>query len=311
MYTTARNDAELTRGVIERIGKSWDTRVAVRKDRLDLTQYTDPALPDFPISMVPFWNHEDFVPLDDAAKMRFLAVAWVGYNEKAIYLEDEIVQPLCSLLLKDRLPGAGDPQVKQVLAQIQVDEQFHILMCLDICNNARERYRIDDYVAPEPLLGTRLRRTLARLDDERERSVARLAYASVAEMSINAYLNQVANDTTIQPLNRINTDMHRKDESVHGIAFREITASVYRALGEDGRRLFRHHVREALEDFTAPDLTSWESVLEYIGVPGRERILASLREQVRGKRLARDYTVLASLFDELGIAQELNFGFDR
>lgn len=311
MYTTARNDTKLTRGVIERIGKSWDTRVAVRKERLDLTQYTDPTLPDFPISMVPFWGHEEFAPLDDATKMRFLATAWVGYNEKAIYLEDEIVQPLCSLLLKDRLPGAGDPRVKQVLAQVQVDEQFHILMCLDICNNARQRYRLDDYVAAEPLLGTRLKRTLARLDDERERAIARLAYASVAEMSINAYLNQVANDMTIQPLNRINTDMHRKDESVHGIAFREITASVYRALGEEGQRSFRAHVRDALEDFTAPDLTSWESILDYIGVPGRKRILATLRGQMKGRRLARDYTVLASLFDELGITQELGFRFDH
>ena len=42
-------------------------------------------------------------------------------------------------------------------AQILVDEQFHILMCLDICNNARERPRaappsVDDYRPPPPVL---------------------------------------------------------------------------------------------------------------------------------------------------------------
>lgn len=310
MYTTAKNDAELARAVLERIGKSWDTRVAVRKERLDLTQYCDPSLPDFPTAMVPFWDDEDFAKLDEQTKLRFLGAAWVSYNEKAIYLEDEIVQPLCSLLLKDRLPGASDPQVKQVLAQVQVDEQFHILMCLDICNNARLRHRLDDYKAPEPLLGVRLKEILERSPNERESAIARLAYAAVAEMSINAYLNQVANDMTIQPLNRINTDMHRRDESVHGIAFREITASVYKNLDPDGQRSFRAHVADALTDFTSPDLTSWVSILEYIDVPGRAGILEKLAQTTAGKRLKRDYTVLEALFDELGIKEEVGFRAD-
>jgi alpha-N-dichloroacetyl-p-aminophenylserinol N-oxygenase len=310
MYTTAKNDAELSRAVLERIGKSWDTRVAVRKERLDLTQYVDPSIPDFPISMVPFWDDEDFSGLDEQTKLRFLGAAWIGYNEKAIYLEDEIVQPLCSILLKGLLPGVGDPQVKQVLAQVQVDEQFHILMCLDICNVARQRHHLDDYRAPEPLLGIRLKEILAKAPNEKERMVARLAYASVAEMSINAYLNQVANDMTIQPLNRINTDMHRKDESVHGIAFREITASVYRNLDADAQRSFRTYIADALDIFTSPDLTSWSSLLDYVGVPGKDRILAKLDASTKGKRLTRDYTVLGSLFDELGIKEEVGFRFD-
>src|SRR5689334_12906192 len=99
MYTTIRNDAEFARSVLEKIGSSWNNRVAVRKERLDLGQYYDARIPDFPVSMVPFWDDEEFAKLDDEAKLRFLAAAWVAYNEKAIYLEDEIVQPLCALLL--------------------------------------------------------------------------------------------------------------------------------------------------------------------------------------------------------------------
>jgi hypothetical protein len=310
MYTTVRDDTELARNVIERIGKSWDHRVAVRQDRLDLSQYYDPSIPDFPIAMVPFRDDGDFSKLDGGDRLRFLAAAWVAYNEKAIYLEDEIVQPLCGLLLKGRLPGVGDPQVKQVIAQIQVDEQFHILMCLDICNNARYRHRLQDYVMPEPDLGARLKEKLARLTSDGETALARMAYASVAEMSINAYLNQVANDVTIQPLNRVNTDMHRRDESAHSTAFREIVASVYRALEPGAKASFRAHMLDALTDFTSPDTSSWASILQYMDVPGRARILAELEEAARSKRLSRDYTVLLSLFKELGIEREIGFSFD-
>lgn len=311
MYTTSTNDSQLTRKVIEHIGRSWDDRVAVRQARLDLSQYYDATIPDFPIAMVPFWDDADFARLDQAEKLRFLALAWVAYNEKAIYLEDEIVQPFCGLLLKGRLPGAGDPEVKQVVAQIQVDEQFHILMCLDICNNARRRHRVEDYVVPEPNLGASLKRTLAGCANAHEAALARMAYASVAEMSINAYLNQVAGDTTIQPLNRINTDMHRRDESAHSTAFREIVASVLRALDAASRRRACTYLHEALTEFTAPDSGSWVSILAYLNVPGRDGIIARLEAATKGKRLSRDYTVLASLIEELGIKDDVGFAFDN
>lgn len=307
MYTTVHQDTELERNVLEKMGTSWDYRVAVRQQRLDLSQYYDATIPDFPISMVPFAQDPEFLALDEPARLRLLAAAWVAYNEKAIYLEDEIVQPLCGLLLKSRLPGAGDARVKQVIAQVMVDEQFHILMCLDICNNARERHQLQDYVVPEPNLGLRMKEALAAMEDETSQAVVRLVYASVAEMSINAYLNQVATDNTIQPLNRINTDMHRRDESAHSMAFRQIVASIYRRLAPAHQALFREQITQALGHFTAPDHGSWASILEYLQVPGREAILQRLQQQSQGRRLARDYTALRSLFEEVGVAGEVQF----
>lgn len=306
MYSTAIQDARLERHVIERIGQSWDTRVAVRQARLDLSQYVDATLPDFPVDMVPFWKDITFAQLDEASKLRFLAAAWVAYNEKAIYLEDEIVQPLCALLMKNRLPGVSDPDVKQVIAQIQVDEQFHILMCLDICNHARERHRLLDYVAPEPRVGAQLHQALHHASNEREWTLIRLAYASVAEMSINAYLNRVATDETIQPLNRINTDMHRRDESAHSMAFRQIVSSIYKALSGQDQKLFQEHIAQALDEFTTPDHSAWESILSYMNIPQRDRIMAELHAASQGVRLKRDYTVLRSLFDDIGIANRFD-----
>ncbi|AJK46537.1 diiron oxygenase [Burkholderia plantarii] len=302
MYTTLDHDASFTAKVVERLAASWDHRVAVRQPRLDLTQYCDDSIPEFPISMVPFWDDEDFAPLPHADKLRFLGAAWVAYNEKAMYLEDEIVQPLCSLLLKRRLPGTGDARLKQALAQIQVDEQFHILMCLEVCHCARERHRLGDLEVPEPLVGVAQRARLAAARDEREAAIVRLAYASVAEMSINAYLTQVSTDLSIQPLNRINTDLHRRDEAAHGTGFHEIVGSVYRALDAPGQAAFAAEIAAALDVFTTPDTTAWHAILAHLAVPHRERILARLDARNEGVRLSRDYATLRSLFDELGIA---------
>jgi len=309
MYTTTTNDAQLAAAVMERIGKSWDTRVAVRKERLDLSGYTDPDLPDFPVSMVPFWDDPDFAALDDATKRRFLGCAWVTYNEKAIYLEDAVVNPLFQLLLRNALPGVGDPRVKQVIAQILVDEQFHILMCLDICNVARDRHDLHDYVSPEPNLGARQREVVARCADDHEATIARLAYATVSECSINEFLNQVADDRTIQPLNRINTDMHRRDESVHGPAVRQIASSIYRAMDEDDRRIYRHYLNDALTIFTTPDAGQWGPVLDYLEIPRRDAVMARLEERFASHRLKRDYANIRAMFEELGITESVGFAF--
>jgi hypothetical protein len=104
--------------------------------------------------------------------------------------------------------------------------------------------------------------------------------------------------------------MHRRDESAHSTAFREIVASVYRALDPGAKTSFRAYMLEALTDFTSPDMSSWASILQYMEVPGRQRILAELEETARSKRLSRDYTVLLSLFEELGIEREIGFSFE-
>lgn len=311
MYTTFDIDSNLERKVIDRLARSWDHRVAVRQERLDLSQYCDPAIPDFPIALVPFWDDPDFAPLSQNDKLRVLGAAWVGYNEKAIYMEDEIVQPLCSLLLKGRLPGVSDPQLKQVLAQVQVDEQFHILMCLEICNHARARHQLDGYVMPEPLLGVRMKQQLDACGDENERVLTRLAYASVAETAIHAYLKQIAGDMTIQPLNRINTDLHRRDELAHGTAFLELTKNIYNSLDQRQQASFRDALTRALHAYTERDLSLWSSVLRYLRVEHAEAIIARLEQSVPPKRVSKDYTGLIALLDQLGIRDQIDFQFDQ
>jgi ribonucleotide reductase beta subunit family protein with ferritin-like domain len=104
--------------------------------------------------------------------------------------------------------------------------------------------------------------------------------------------------------------MHRRDESAHSTVFREIVGSVYKNLHDEGKAGFRKYITQALNDFTEADLTHWESILTYLGVPERKAIIGRLEEAVRNKRLRRDYSALLSLFEELGIKEEIGFSFE-
>ncbi|MFL6621897.1 MAG: diiron oxygenase [Sulfurifustis sp.] len=314
MYTTATGNANFERKVVDKLAQSWDRRVAVRQERLDLSQHYDPTIPDFPIAMIPFWEDAEFVErvnaVGERGKLRFLAATWIAYNERVMYTEDEIVQPLCRLLLKDRLPGLGDPQLKQILAQAQVDEQFHILMCVDVCNAARARHQLYDYVLPEPLLGRRLKSELGATSDPREQALIRMAYATVSETTIHAYLKQLSSDLTIQPLNRIHTDTHRRDEAAHSTVFLEIARSVYKALDSDGKAGFREHMATALNNSVAIDVTFWSSTLSYLEARDWSSLIRRIEKASQSKRIGRDYTALVSLLDELNIKDKINFTFE-
>ncbi len=309
MYTDTTGDTLLERNVIRRLTETWNTRVAVRRERPDFSQHYDPTLPDFPIAMVPFWGYPAFADTDESLRRRLLAGAWVAYNEKTIFVEDDIINPLCRTLLRGELAGVGDPQVKQIIAQTMVDEQFHILMCLEVCTNARGRHRLESLVVPKPLLIRRLEETVAQVGDSHERAIAQMAYATVAEMSINAYLRALSSDRTIQPLNRINTDLHRMDEGAHSAIFKELGLSVFKNLIASQRESFKRYIVKALHDFTEPDHSSWRALLTYLEVPRATEILDELARQTRERRSSRDYTALRGLLDELGITEDIAFEF--
>lgn len=306
MYTHVRFDADLEHNVLTHLTKSWNNRVAVRRDRLDFQEYYDPSLPDFPISMVPFWNDSAFQSVSEKDKIRVLAGAWIGYNEKTMYIEDRIINPLCSLLLADDLPGVSDPVVKQAIAQTLVDEQFHILMCLEVCNYARLRHSMQDFRMLESLLGQRVNAALASAKDKWDYALIRMAYGTVAEMTINVYLKQLSIDETIQPLNRLNTDLHRKDEGAHAAIFAEVARSVYRGLPTADQMCFKTYIVRALNDFVEMDISFWISILDYLSLPGKDTIIELLTSHSTGMRVERDYTAFVKLLDDLGISDEVD-----
>lgn len=310
MYTHVSPTPAFESDLLKRLASSWSNRVAVRRDRLDLDQYYDPTIPDFPIEMVPFWNDPEFQSVTDVDKYKVLACAWISYNEKTIYIEDKVINPLCALLLANGLPGVDSSETKQVLAQTLVDEQFHILMCLEVCDCARKRHKLENFEVAEPLLGLRVNQALAKAEDEQHAALIRMAYGTVAEMTINAFLKQLSEDKSIQPVNRLNTDLHRRDEASHAAIFGEVARGVYQALPESDQHRLKRCIVQALNDFVELDLGFWRAILDHLAIPGRESILQRLEESSASKRAPRDYTLFIRLLDELGIKEETHFLFE-
>ncbi len=292
------------------LADNWKNRAAVRKERLDLRPYYDTSLPDFPIDMVPFWNFSEFEEIPESDKLKVLAAAWISYNEKTIYIEDRVINPLCTLLLKNGLPGVDDVHTKQVLAQTLVDEQFHILMCLEVCSCARKQHHLQDFVVNEPLLGKSLSDALQKTKDDNEYNLVTMAYGTVAEMTINAFLKQLSEDKTIQPINRLNTELHRRDEASHAAIFGEITRSVYSELTENDREKFKQYITRALSDFVELDLSFWSTILDYLNIKNKKLILEKLEGMSTQKRASRDYSAFIRMLEDISIKEETNFIFD-
>lgn len=308
MYSDTHKDVESK--LLSTLSHNWNNRAAVRKERLNLDDYYDTKAPDFPIDMVPFWNFLDFEILPESDKRRVLAAAWVSYNEKTIYIEDQIITPLCALLLQNELDGVSNPITKQIIAQTLVDEQFHILMCLEVCQCARKQHQLQDFIVTEPLLGQRFSKHLAQVKDKKSYNLLRMAYATVAEMTINAFLKRISEDHSIQALNRLNTDLHRKDEASHAAIFSEITRSVYAKLCVSTQEQFKQYLLLALTDFVEPDFSFWDNILTYLNINTKDKILEQLKNTTTPKKNARDYSVFIRMLEQLGLKDELAAVFD-
>lgn len=291
------------------LADSWKNRVAVNKEKLNLEEYYIEDAPDYPENLVPFKDDLRYKSLDSSVKRKILAGAWVSYNEKTIGVEVSIVNPACELLLRGVFKGVDTMPLKRVVAQTQVDEQFHILMCLDACLIARKKHCIESLVIPVPLVVKELERAIGNSTSEREMAITRLAFATVAEVTINAYLGLLSNDKDIQPLNRETTALHRKDESSHNKIFRELAKNIFDELSEKEKESFASNLVLGLEAFVKADLNAWREILKHLNVPEADEIVCDSTKSNSSKKIIRDYSGFRTLLKELGIVEEVDFEF--
>jgi hypothetical protein len=104
-------------------------------------------------------------------------------------------------------------------------------------------------------------------------------------------------------MNRITTDLHRRDESGHAVIFRELACSLYSNLAPADRDLFRDALAAGLAAFRAPDFDPWVPVARAGGFDVEARQLVEL---AAGKPAsARDTGPLRLLLRDLGISGDL------
>lgn len=292
------------RDLLGELARRWGRRVAVKKDELDLDGHFDPTMPDFPEHLVPVLDLPGAERLDRDARERILAAAWISYNAKTVAIEDEVILPACRLMLTGRLPVRGDDVAVSALHQTIIDEHYHILMCHNAVGVTRRRRDLAT-LEFDPQGWSVVR----GLEDARagasgfERDLVEIAFSLAAETTISGFLSTLASAEDIQPMNRITTDLHRRDESGHAVVFRELCGSLYRGLDQGHQDMFRHALVDGLTAFRAADFDPWVAVA---AEGGFEIGPDDLAEWARNRPVpARDTGPLQLLLDDLGISHDL------
>lgn len=138
-----------------------------------------------------------------------------------------------------------------------------------------------------------------------------LAFATVSEISINAYLDLLADDQQIQPINSTTAKLHNRDEYCHASISDELAKVVYDVLDPDRRRFFLDALVAGLEAFVATDYTTWQCILQRENVPNWRRMVDQTRADTSRARLVRDYSGLYSLLEDLDLLSEVQFDWGK
>ncbi|WP_306205410.1 diiron oxygenase [Actinoplanes sp. RD1] len=302
--TADRDEPEYERDLLLQLTRRWGRKVAVKKDELDLDGHFDERLPDFPEHLVPVLSLPGADRLDRDARDRILSAAWIAYNAKTAAIEDEIILPACRLMLQERIPVRRDDIAVAALHQTIIDEHYHILMCHNAVGVTRRRRDLGDVRFAPDIWSVVRGRSAARAGlSGFDRDIVDIAFSLAAETTISGFLSTLSTARTIQPMNRITTDLHRRDESGHAVVFRELCGSLYRSLDPAQQEMFRDALVSGLAAFRAADLDSWVAVAAQGGF---EIGADQLRDWAATRPApARDTGPLQLLLGDLGISPDL------
>lgn len=298
--------------IVLRLNAAWTRRATVcNAAAVDVDSTFDPVLPDYPSRLVPFYEHPKFSCLDQELKMRVLTWGWIGYNQRTITAEDFVVNPALNYMVTNLL-GNEDWISMESIRQTLVDEHYHTLMHMRAIQGTRRLRGLTEYLnLPPSVTFRRLCSFQELLRDDEDKALASVAFATVAEISVNAFLDILADDKEIQVANSELARMHNRDEYAHSKTLAEISKSIYIRLSTKQKQFFELALPEALHAFVAQDYSMWEAILIQLNVPGANEIIADCQEAAAGKVIMRDYSGLHRFASDVGIVDRLNFDFSE
>ncbi|MFY9920316.1 MAG: diiron oxygenase [Mycobacterium sp.] len=295
--------------IISRLAGNWHRRATVKRDEPDLDALFDADRPDYPERIVPFRDHPTWQGLPDELRSRLLSWAWIAYNRHTVLAEQRVANPAFALVMEGEFPGLGGQDMEIALAQAMVDEQYHSLMHISASALTRRKrgYDFADGILPESHTARTHQRMREQCAERWQRSLTTLAFATVSEISINAYLDLLANDPDIQVVNSTTARLHNRDEYCHASISDEMAKLVYDVLDADKRRFFLDMLVAGLDAFVATDYATWTAILETENVPGARRMVADVQAEQSSSRLVRDYSGLHSLVSDMNVLTEIDF----
>ncbi|MGE7387801.1 diiron oxygenase [Streptomyces sp. NPDC004126] len=307
-------DHEVGPGTLRRLAAAWPRRATVRTDMDKVTGYEeyDPELLDYPVALMPFGEHPDFQAASEEKRRRVNTLGWIAYNERVIAAEEFVVNPTFEKLGSAVFPGVDRFEVKEIVRQSYIDEVWHTYMHMLGTQRTREARQITQEPAAEHPVTNRLLYAAEGAAGERwQKDLLYLLWTTVGEVSVNAFLDLMAQDTTVQPMHSLIARLHARDESAHGPVMIEIMKDVFVRLSREQQEFFTASLPAGITAFCAEDFDWWLKVLEFTGIPKARDIIEDSR--TGGGRLSEllvtDFSGVRRLCRELGIEDRVDFDF--
>jgi 4-aminobenzoate N-oxygenase len=297
---------------LQRIAAAWPRRATIRTDMNKVTgagEY-DHSLLDYPVHLLPFAAHPRYLDASDEQRMQVNTLAWLAYNARVIAAEEFVANPTFEKLSHGVYPGVDRYEVKEAVQQSHIDEVWHTYMhmiAMQRTRGAREVPQEPDY--SQPVTNRRLYELAGQASEKWESDLLYLLWTVVGEVSINAFLDLLAGDTTIQPLHALVARLHARDESAHGPVMHAVMKEVWVHLTKEQRELFIRTLPDAIVAFGAEDYKLWPEVLGASGIGHVDEIIADTRSQPGTELLVNDFTTVHRLIRELEIEHLVNFDF--
>lgn len=295
--------------LVRHLNQAWPRRAAVCAMNDAEPEPFDPCRPDYPSRLVPFFDHPAFQRLDEPVRGAILTWGWMGYNARTILAEDQVVNPALHHIGSERLEASAW-DFHEALHETLVDEHYHTLMHLRAMQRTRVTRRLTQELRLPPSVTYRRFQSLqAALREPWEQSLAAVAFAVVAEISVNAFLDVLADDEEIQPAHRAVAQRHNRDEYAHSKVVAEISKVLYAGLPRHQQAFFVKVLPQALRAYLAQDFSMWDAILTQLRIEGGPAMLRDVMHQSPDSQLTRDYTGLRRFAEELGILGQIDFDF--
>ncbi|MFR0352423.1 diiron oxygenase [Streptomyces sediminimaris] len=298
--------------VLRRIADAWPRRATIRTDldRVAEPGEYDESLPDYPQRLLPFARHPLFLAATPEQRQKVLTMAWLVYNERVIAAEEYVANPTFTMIMHGAFPGAEGVHLKRAVQQTHVDEVWHTYMHMVAMQRTREiRAVTREPRYPHTVTYRRLLEADAKASEQWERDLLKLVWTTVSEISVNAYLELLSRDESVQPLHALVPRLHARDESAHSSVMVEVAKALYVHLNEEQRRAFTDNLPKALHAFVAQDFEVWPGILEHAGVERAADIVADCRAQAGNGLLVRDFSGVRRIVREMELEDRVDFDF--
>ncbi|MEU0332778.1 diiron oxygenase [Streptomyces sp. NPDC006193] len=304
--------AHIDETVLRRVADAWPRRATIRTDldRIAEPGEYDEALPDYPVRLLPFAEHPLFLAAAPEQRQKVLTLAWLVYNERVIAAEEHVANPTFAMIMHGVFPGADGVHLKRAVQQTHVDEVWHTYMHMVAMQRTREvRAVTGEPRYPHTVTYRRLLEADAQASEQWERDLLKLVWTTVSEISVNAYLELLSRDDTVQPLHSLVPRLHARDESAHSSVMVEVAKALYVHLNEEQRRAFTAYLPKALHAFVAQDFEVWPAVLAHAGIARADEIVADCRARSGNGLLVRDFSGIRRIVREMELEDRVDFDF--